>query len=108
MSKIELCLWYDDCAEEAADFYVSTFRECGQDAAINGITHYTEVGPRPSGTVLTVEFTLAGQGFIALNGGPHFTLTPPSRSRSRARTRPKWTASGRSFRPAARRSSAAG
>jgi len=76
MSKIELCLWYDDCAEEAADFYVSTFRECGQDAEINGITHDTEVGPHPSGTVLTVEFSLAGQGFIALNGGPHFTLTP--------------------------------
>jgi predicted 3-demethylubiquinone-9 3-methyltransferase (glyoxalase superfamily) len=76
MSKIVPCLWFDDRAEEAANFYVATFRACGQDAAIGEILHYGEAGPRPKGTVLTVTFTLAGQEFSALNGGPQFTFSP--------------------------------
>jgi predicted 3-demethylubiquinone-9 3-methyltransferase (glyoxalase superfamily) len=76
MSKIAPCLWFDDRAEEAANFYVSTFRACGQDAAIGEILRYGESGPRPKGMVLTVTFTLAGQEFSALNGGPEFTFTP--------------------------------
>ncbi len=76
MSKIVPCLWFDDRAEEAAKFYVATFRACGQDAAIGEILHYGETGPRPKGTVLTVTFTLAGQEFSALNGGPQFTFSP--------------------------------
>src|SRR5260221_7789269 len=60
-AKIAPCLWFDDRAEEAANFYVATFRACGQDAAIGEILRYGESGPRPAGTVMTVTFTLAGQ-----------------------------------------------
>ena len=76
MSKISPCLWFDGQAEEAANFYVSTFRECGQEGAIGEVMRYGDAGPRPKGNVLTVSFTLAGQEFIALNGGPHFTFSP--------------------------------
>ena len=76
MSKIAPCLWFDDQAEAAANFYVSTFRACGQDAAIGHIARYGDAGPRPKGMVMTVTFTLAGQEFIALNGGPEFTFSP--------------------------------
>src|SRR5689334_8254602 len=76
MSKISPCLWFDDQAEEAANFYVSTFRSSGQDGAIGEIMRYGDAGPRPKGSVLTVTFMLAGQEFIALNGGPHFTFSP--------------------------------
>jgi len=76
MSKISPCLWFDGQAEEAANFYVSTFRDCGQDSAIGEVMRYGDAGPQPKGTVLTVSFTLAGQEFIALNGGPHFTFSP--------------------------------
>lgn len=76
MSKIATFLWFDDRAEEAANFYVSTFRDSGQDAAIGDTFRYGDSGPRPKGTVMTVAFTLAGQDFIALNGGPHFTFSP--------------------------------
>src|SRR5258708_13112250 len=80
MSKIVPWLWFDDRGEEAANFYVATFRACGQDAAIGEILHYGEAGPRPKGTVLTVTFSLAGQEFSALNGGPQFTFSPASSS----------------------------
>ena len=76
MSKIAPCLWFDGQAEEAANFYVSTFRACGQDAAIGEILRWGDVGPGPKGSVLTVEFTLAGQDFVALNGGPQYSFTP--------------------------------
>ena len=76
MSKIAPCLWFDGKAEEAANFYVSTFRDYGQEAAIGTVSHYGESGPQPKGTVLTVAFRLAGQDFLALNGGPHFTFSP--------------------------------
>ena len=70
------CLWFDDQAEEAADFYVATFP-----AAHRGlVAHYPEVGPNPSGkppgSVLTVDFEIAGQPFTALNAGPRFTINP--------------------------------
>ena len=76
MSKIAPGLWFDDRAEEAANFYVATFRACSQDAALGKILRYGAAGPKPAGTVLTVTFTLAGQEFSALNGGPEFTFTP--------------------------------
>ncbi len=76
MSTITPCLWFDDRAEEAAEFYVTTFREAGREAALGDVLYYGEVGPRPKGTVLTVTFTLDGQEFVALNGGPHFTFSP--------------------------------
>lgn len=63
-------LWFDTDAEEAANFYVSVFR----DARIVTVTHYTPAGPRPAGMVMTVEFVLDGQHFVAINGGPQFTF----------------------------------
>jgi len=76
MSKIAICLWFDGRAQEATEFYVSTFRACGQDAAIvDGLSH-GEAGPGPKGSALSVTFTLAGLRIIALNGGPHYTFSP--------------------------------
>lgn len=75
MQKITPFLWYDNNAEEAANYYVSVFKNSG----INGITRYEEEGSkaagRPAGTVMTVEFQIEGQEFLALNGGPHFKFT---------------------------------
>ncbi|WP_340384543.1 VOC family protein [Streptomyces sp. SS7] len=65
------CLWFDGQAEEAAHHYVSIF----DNAAVGRVTRYTEAGPGPAGTVVTVEFTANGQKFIALNGGPEFTFS---------------------------------
>ncbi|MBX7554702.1 VOC family protein [Streptomyces sp. NPDC004232] len=64
------CLWFDGKAEEAAEFYVSVFKN----SSIGHVTRYTEAGPGPAGSVLVVEFTANGQKFIALNGGPQFTF----------------------------------
>jgi predicted 3-demethylubiquinone-9 3-methyltransferase (glyoxalase superfamily) len=68
MQKITPFLWFDNQAEEAANFYVSVF----PNSRILGITRYGSVGPRPPGTVMTVAFELDGQEFTALNGGPVF------------------------------------
>ena len=70
MGKITPCLWFDTEAEEAANYYVSLFKN----SAIRQVSHYGEAGPRPAGMVLTVEFELDGQVFTALNGGPEFTF----------------------------------
>ena len=70
--KITPCLWYDHEAEEAAKFYVSVFK----DSSINNVSRYGkegyEVHGQKEGTVMTVEFTLNGQRYLALNGGPQF------------------------------------
>jgi predicted 3-demethylubiquinone-9 3-methyltransferase (glyoxalase superfamily) len=71
MQKITPFLWYDTQAEEAAKFYVSIFKN----SKIGKVTRYGEAGPGPKGSVMTVEFELDGQPFIALNGGPHFKFT---------------------------------
>ena len=71
MSRITPCLWFDTQGEEAAAFYVSVFKN----SRILNTSHYGEGGPRPAGTVLTVEFELDGQVFTALNGGPEFTFS---------------------------------
>lgn len=71
MSKISPCLWFNGDAEEAARFYTSLFA----DSAIGSISRYGEGMPFPAGTVLLVEFTLFGQSFQALNGGPQFPFT---------------------------------
>jgi predicted 3-demethylubiquinone-9 3-methyltransferase (glyoxalase superfamily) len=71
MQKISTCLWFDDEAEEAAQFYVSIF----PNSKINGTATYTDVGPGPSGSVMTVDFELDGKPFIALNGGPLFKFS---------------------------------
>ena len=73
--KITPCLWFDDQAEEAARFYVSLFK----DSHFGHVTRYdeasAEVSGRPKGSVLTVTFTIGGQEFVALNGGPHFNFS---------------------------------
>jgi predicted 3-demethylubiquinone-9 3-methyltransferase (glyoxalase superfamily) len=69
-SKIAPCLWFDTRGEEAANFYTSVF----EDARVVDVTRYGSAGPRPEGMVMTVVFELAGQQFIALNGGPEFTF----------------------------------
>jgi predicted 3-demethylubiquinone-9 3-methyltransferase (glyoxalase superfamily) len=63
-------LWFDTEAEEAAAFYTSVF----ENSRIVNVTRYTEAGPRAAGMVMTVEFELDGQRFIAINGGPEFTF----------------------------------
>ncbi len=68
MQKITTFLTFHDQAEQAAKFYTSLF----PDSRITGITYYGDLGPRPKGTVMTVTFELAGQEFVALNGGPDF------------------------------------
>ena len=69
MSRIAPCLWFDGTAEEAASFYVSLL----PDSQIDKIVRSPADTPSgPEGSVLVVEFTLAGQRFIALNGGPQF------------------------------------
>ena len=70
MQKITPCLWFDTEGEEAAKFYTSIF----PNSRIVDVSYYGEAGPRPAGTVLTVEFELDGQRFTALNGGPDFTF----------------------------------
>jgi predicted 3-demethylubiquinone-9 3-methyltransferase (glyoxalase superfamily) len=61
-------LWFDTEAEEAADFYISVFPS----SRVVNVARYTEAGPRPAGTVMTVEFELNGQRFVGINGGPEF------------------------------------
>ncbi|HEY8294662.1 MAG TPA: VOC family protein [Micrococcaceae bacterium] len=68
MQKITPCLWFDTQGEEAAQFYISVFRN----SKILNISRYGEAGPGPQGQVLTVSFELDGQEFTALNGGPEF------------------------------------
>lgn len=68
--KIIPNLWFDTEAEEAANFYTSVFK----DSRIVNVSHYTEAGPRATGTVMTVEFELNGQRFVGINGGPEFTF----------------------------------
>jgi predicted 3-demethylubiquinone-9 3-methyltransferase (glyoxalase superfamily) len=72
MSKVTPCLWFDGEAEEAANFYVSLL----PDSRIEIVQKNTVDGPGgKAGTVLVVEFTLAGQRFMALNGGMRFEYT---------------------------------
>jgi predicted 3-demethylubiquinone-9 3-methyltransferase (glyoxalase superfamily) len=74
MATVQLtpCLWFEDKAEEAARFYASVF----PNSRILEITRYTSAGPRPEGSVMTVDFELDGQPMMALNGGPEFKFTP--------------------------------
>jgi predicted 3-demethylubiquinone-9 3-methyltransferase (glyoxalase superfamily) len=68
MQKITPFLWYDKEAEEAAKFYCSIFKN----SKILRTARYPEGSPAPAGSVMTVEFELEGERFIALNAGPHF------------------------------------
>jgi predicted 3-demethylubiquinone-9 3-methyltransferase (glyoxalase superfamily) len=68
--KITPNLWFDTEAEEAANFYVSVFK----DGRIVNVNHYNEAAPGKTGTVMTVEWELNGQRFVGINGGPQFTF----------------------------------
>ncbi len=68
MQKITPYLWFDNQAEEAINFYVSLFK----DSKILNVSRYQVDAPESPGMVLTATFQLAGQEFVALNGGPHF------------------------------------
>jgi predicted 3-demethylubiquinone-9 3-methyltransferase (glyoxalase superfamily) len=64
-------LWFDTEAEDAAKLYTSLI----PNSKINGVTHYGSAGPREAGMVMTVDFELNGQKFVALNGGPQYEFT---------------------------------
>ncbi|MFD9814377.1 VOC family protein [Streptomyces sp. NPDC059080] len=70
MPKITPNLWFDTQGKDAAEFYVSVFPH----SRITQVSYYGEAGPRPAGTVLTVDFELDGQPYTAINGGPEFTF----------------------------------
>ncbi|MGH9714483.1 MAG: VOC family protein [Candidatus Acidiferrales bacterium] len=72
MQKITPFLWFDNKAEEAANFYVSIFKN----SKVGKVVRYGDAGPGPKGSVMTVTFELDGQEFYALNGGPHYKFSP--------------------------------
>ncbi len=72
MQKITPFLWYDGSAEEAANFYISIFKN----SKMGNISRYGDTGPGPKGSVMSLTFQIEGQEFFALNGGPQFKFTP--------------------------------
>jgi predicted 3-demethylubiquinone-9 3-methyltransferase (glyoxalase superfamily) len=72
MHKITPFLWFNDQAEEAMSFYVSIFKNSN----VGSVSHYGDAGPGPKGKVMSATFTLEGQEFMALNGGPRYSFTP--------------------------------
>ncbi len=68
MQKITPFLWFNDNAEQAVKFYTSIFKK----SKVLEVARYGDAGPGPKGSVMTIEFQIEGQEFIALNGGPHF------------------------------------
>jgi predicted 3-demethylubiquinone-9 3-methyltransferase (glyoxalase superfamily) len=68
MQKITPFLWFDSNAEEALNFYAAVFK----DSKIMNVSRYPEGGPGPAGSVMVGTMELAGQKFMAMNGGPHF------------------------------------
>lgn len=71
MQKITPYLWFDNQAEEAANFYTSIFKN----SKVVDVQRYGEAGPGPAGTAMMVAFELEGQEYLALNGGPQFKFT---------------------------------
>jgi predicted 3-demethylubiquinone-9 3-methyltransferase (glyoxalase superfamily) len=71
LQRITPFLWFDNQAEDAATFYISIFKN----SKISAMTRYTDAGPGPKGSVMTVAFELDGQSFTAINGGPYFKFT---------------------------------
>lgn len=69
--KITPFLWFDNNAEEAANFYTSIFKN----SEVLSVSRYGEVSPGQPGAVMTISFILDGQPFTALNGGPHFKFS---------------------------------
>ena len=72
MQKITPFLWFDNNAEEAMNLYVSIFKN----SKIGTVSRYGDAGSGPKGTVMLATFELEGQQFMALNGGPHYRLSP--------------------------------
>lgn len=72
LQKITPCLWFENQAEEAMNFYISVF----ENSQVLSVTRYGESGPGVKGQVMTVKFLIEGQEFVALNGGPEFTISP--------------------------------
>ncbi len=72
MTGLTPFLWFDNQAEEAANYYVSLF----PNSKVTQVTRYGDSGPGPKGSVMTVAFELFGRKFVAINGGPHFQLSP--------------------------------
>lgn len=72
MQKITPFLWFDGQAEEAAEFYTSLF----PGSRIHSVSRYTDAGPGEPGSAMVVSFTLNGQEFSAINGGPEYHFTP--------------------------------
>jgi predicted 3-demethylubiquinone-9 3-methyltransferase (glyoxalase superfamily) len=72
MQKIVPFLWFDGKAEEAMNFYVSIFKN----SRVGRVWRYGDAGPGPKGSVMSCTFTLDGQEFFALNGGPQYKFTP--------------------------------
>ncbi len=78
MQKIYPMLWFDDQAEQAAEYYVDVFSKRpgakrGESKVLE-VSHYGEAGPRPVGMVMVVRFLIEGQEFTALNGGTEFSF----------------------------------
>jgi predicted 3-demethylubiquinone-9 3-methyltransferase (glyoxalase superfamily) len=71
MGKITPFLWFDSSAEEAVTLYTSVFKNC----RVTDVKRHGATGPGPAGSVVSMNFVLDGQEFIALNGGPHFQFT---------------------------------
>src|SRR4051812_28267743 len=71
MQKITPFLWFNDNAEEAMNFYMSLF----DNSSVKNVLRNGPSGPGPEGSILTASFTLNGQEFVVLNGGPMFKFT---------------------------------
>lgn len=72
MQRVSTCLWFDGQAEQAVAFYLSLF----PDSKVLHTTYYLDGTPTPAGSVLTIQFTLDGTEYLALNGGPAFSFSP--------------------------------
>ena len=72
MQKIGTCLWYDNNAEEAVNFYTSIFKNSKIGRVLRYDSASAAASGQPEGTILTIEFELEGQEYTALNGGPIF------------------------------------
>ncbi len=104
MQTVTPCLWFDTEGEDAANFYVSVF----PNSRIVNVARYGSAGPRPEGMVMTVEFELDGQQFVALNGGPDFTFSEAVSFQVGCETQEEVDGTGARCRREARRDRAAG
>ena len=102
--KITTFLWFNDNAEEAANFYVSLFKNS---RIINAVPHVEGV-PGPKASVLTIEFELDGQRFTGLNGGPQFKFTEAISLWFTVKLRRRLITSGRNFRKVGKKWNVAG